>query len=131
MSLKPKEPSHELGKQARQKYLDQARSVIGEPDLNYNDIYQRFAQNDWAAMQLDKSVVEAALKTGTPAKELVETLHQSPYIQHQVHQKKVPKQVMTQYAKGLVIQELYKLQQQSPKKSQQSTRQPKSGLEMD
>jgi hypothetical protein len=131
MSLKPKDPSHEIGKQARQKYVDQARVVIGETDLDYNGIYQKFVQNDWAAMQLDKSVVEAALKNGTPAKELVETLHQSPYIQHQVHQKKVPKQIMTQYAKGLVIQELYKLQQQAPKKAQQPSRQPKSGLEMD
>jgi hypothetical protein len=131
MSLKPKEPSHELGLQARNQYLEQARSVVGEPNIDYTAVYQRFAQNDWAAMQLDKSVVEAALKNGTSAKAVVETLHQGPYIQYQVHHKKVPKQVMTQYAKGLVIQELYKLQQQSPQKPQQSTRQQQSGVELD
>ncbi|MCU0570103.1 MAG: hypothetical protein MUF49_26465 [Oculatellaceae cyanobacterium Prado106] len=129
MSQKPKEPSHELGQQARQRYLDQARTVIGESDLSYTAVYQRFAQNDWAAMQLDKSIAEAALKNGISAKEVVETLHQGPYIQYQVHQKKVPKQVMTQYAKGLVIQELYKLQQRQ--KTQQPNRQQQTGIELE
>ena len=131
MPPKPKEPTHEAGQQARQAYLEQARRVIGEPTAEYAKLYQRFAENDWAAMQLDRAVVAAALKAGMTAKAVVDALHQGPYIQYQVHQKQVPKQAMTQYARGVVIQEVYKLQQQVPSNSKQQAPQPKPNLELE
>jgi hypothetical protein len=130
MPPKPKEPTHEAGQQARQIYLEQARRVIGESNAEYATVYQRFAENDWAAMQLDRAVVAAALKAGMSAKEVVDALHQGPYIQYQVHQKQVPKGAMTQYARGVVIQEVYRLQQQSPSKSKQPSGQ-KPNLELE
>jgi hypothetical protein len=62
MAAKPKEPENAAGQQARQHYLEQARRVVGEANLDYAALYQRFAQNDWAAIKLDDSVALAALK---------------------------------------------------------------------
>jgi len=46
MGLTPKEPANERGVVARQQYLELARVVIGEPQIDYGTLYERFAQND-------------------------------------------------------------------------------------
>ena len=103
MTLTPKTPETEAGKEARQQYLTLARQVIGEAQLDYNTLYQRFAENDWAAIKLDDAVALKALKAGHSPKTVVGMLHQSPYIQHQVHQNKVPLAPMSQYVRSTVI----------------------------
>jgi hypothetical protein len=110
MVLTPKEPENEVGKKARQHYLETARKVIGEAAMDYTTLYQRFAQNDWAAVKLDEAVALTALKSGASPKEVVAALHQSPYIQYQVHQNKVPLAPMSQYVKSTVQQAVQKIQ---------------------
>jgi hypothetical protein len=107
--LQPKEPAKELGQQARQQYLTQSRQIIGQPDLDYFTLYQRFAENDWAAIKLDEAVVMAALKAGITPKTTVNMLHQGPYVQYQVHVRQVPVLAMSQYARGTVIQVMHQL----------------------
>ncbi|NJL37269.1 MAG: hypothetical protein HC840_05565 [Leptolyngbyaceae cyanobacterium RM2_2_4] len=107
--LQPKEPAKELGQQARQQYLMQARQIVGQPNLDYSTLYQRFAENDWAAIKLDEAVVVAALKAGITPKTTVNMLHQGPYVQHQVHVRQVPVLAMSQYARGTVIQVMHQL----------------------
>ncbi|MCU0567477.1 MAG: hypothetical protein MUF49_12880 [Oculatellaceae cyanobacterium Prado106] len=85
MPLKPKEPETETGKQARQQYLEHAQRITGEAGLDYATLYQRFAQNDWAAIKLDDAIALSALRAGYSPKEVVGILHQSPYLQYQVH----------------------------------------------
>ncbi len=109
MTLQPKEPAKPLGNQARQHYLVQAQQIIGE-ELNYSALYQRFAQNDWAAVKLDDAVAVSALKAGMAPKDAVNMLHQGPYVQYQVHVNQVPVLAMSQYARGTVIQALHHLQ---------------------
>ncbi|HHP7244052.1 MAG TPA: hypothetical protein ACFE0H_05120 [Elainellaceae cyanobacterium] len=108
MTLQPKEPAKALGQHARQQYLIQAQQVIGET-LDYPMLYQRFAQNDWAAIQLDDAVALTSLKAGIHPKDAVTMLHQGPYIQYQVHVNQVPILAMSQYARGIVIQALHHL----------------------
>jgi hypothetical protein len=110
MTLQPKEPAKELGRQAREQYLAQARQVIGEMDLDYFTLYRRFAENDWAALKLDDAVTKTALKAGMAPKEAVHMLHQGPYIQHQVHIRQVPILAMSQYARGTVIRAMHQIQ---------------------
>jgi hypothetical protein len=109
MMLQPKEPAKQLGQQARQQYLLQARQIIGQPDLDYPTLYQRFAENDWAAIKLDDAVAAAALKAGITPKTTVNMLHQGPYVQYQVHVRQVPVLAMSQYARGTVIQVMHQL----------------------
>lgn len=109
MVLHPKEPEKEAGHKARQAYLAIAQQVIGESSLDYTTLYQRFAQNDWAAIKLDDSVAVAALKQGYSPKETATVLHQGPYMQYQVHQRKAPVPAMRQYIKATVMQAVQKL----------------------
>ncbi len=102
MTLSPKEPEKLAGQEARQTYLVFARAVIGETSVDYPTLYQRFAPNDWAAIKLDDGVALAALKSGYAAKDVVGFLHQSPYVQHQIHVGQIPVATMTQYAKATV-----------------------------
>ncbi|MEM1238642.1 MAG: hypothetical protein AAGI45_02260 [Cyanobacteria bacterium P01_H01_bin.26] len=103
MGLIPKEPENERGVLARQQYLELARVVIGEPQIAYGTLYERFAQNDWAAVKLDEAVALKGLTTGHSPKAVVRILHQSPYMQHQVHQNKVPLAPMSQYVRSTVM----------------------------
>jgi hypothetical protein len=102
VTLPPKEPEKSAGREARHTYLVFARGVIGETNVDYATVYQRFAPNDWAAIKLDDGVALAALKSGYSAKDIVGFLHQSPYVQHQIHGGQVPVATMTQYAKATV-----------------------------
>jgi hypothetical protein len=102
VTLSPKEPEKLAGQEARQTYLVFARAVIGETSVDYATLYQRFAPNDWAAIKLDDGVALAALKSGYSAKDVVGFLHQSPYVQHQIHAGQIPVATMTQYAKATV-----------------------------
>jgi hypothetical protein len=104
MMLQPKEPANELGRRSRQLYVEQAKQVIGDRELDYLTLYERFALNDWAAVKLDETVALSALKSGVLPKDIVNMLHQGPYIQHQVHINQVPVLAMSQYARGLVLQ---------------------------
>jgi hypothetical protein len=133
MELTPKTPETDVGRQARQQYLTLARAVIGEEYLDYTTLYQRFADNDWAAIKLDDAVALQGLQAGFPPKEVAVCLLQSPYIQHQIHHNRVPAAPMTQYAKGTVIKMLQQLRvtqsaQQSPSR-QRPQRQ--SGMELE
>ena len=103
MDLTPKEPANERGVVARQQYLELARVVIGEPQIDYGTLYERFAQNDWAAVKLDEAVALKGLTTGHSTKLVARILHQSPYMQYQVHQNKVPLAPMSQYVRSTVI----------------------------
>ncbi|HEY9618899.1 MAG TPA: hypothetical protein V6C78_00940 [Crinalium sp.] len=116
MTLQPKEPAKELGRRSRQLYLEQARQVIGEGDLDYPTLYQRFALNDWAAIKLDDAVAQSALKAGMTPQDAVNMLHQGPYIQYQIHTKQVPVLAMSQYARGVVLQVLHQLQRSRHRK---------------
>ena len=119
--LSPKEPEKPAGQEARQTYLVFARGVIGEPSVDYTTLYQRFAPNDWAALKLDDGVALAALQSGYAAKAVVGFLHQSPYVQHQIHAGQVPVATMTQYAKATVQKVMQALHQTQT--TQRQTRQ--------
>ena len=110
MELTPKEPANERGVLARQQYLELARVVIGEPQIDYGTLYERFAQNDWAAVKLDEAVALKGLTTGHSPKAVVRILHQSPYMQHQVHQNKVPLAPMSQYVRSTVMKVLQQVE---------------------
>ncbi len=62
-------------------------------------------------MKLDDGVALAALKSGYSAKDVVGFLHQSPYVQHQIHVGQVTVATMTQYAKATVQKALQVLGQ--------------------
>jgi hypothetical protein len=102
VTFTPKEPEKHAGREARHTYLVFARGVIGETNVDYATLYQRFAPNDWATIKLDYGVALAALKSGYAAKDVVGFLHQSPYVQHQIHGGQVTVATMTQYAKSTV-----------------------------
>ena len=74
---------------ARNDYLEVSRRVIGEPDIDYTELYQRFIVNEWAAIKLDDSVALTALRLGKPAMNVAITLLQGPFIQYQVYEKGV------------------------------------------
>jgi hypothetical protein len=133
MELTPKTPETEVGRQARQQYLTLAREVIGEEDLDYTTLYQRFAENDWAAIKLDDAVALQGLKAGFTPKEVAVCLLQSPYIQHQIHHNRVPAAPMTQYAKGTVIKMLQQLRVTQSAQQGVSRQRPQrqSGMELE
>ena len=116
MSLKPKQPSNESGKVARQQYLALAKRITGEANLDYDTLYQSFDENDWAAVKLDDAVASLSLRMGNSPKQTVGILHQSPYLQHQVHQRNVPLAPMSQYVRSTVLKTV---QQQKQTQSQQ------------
>ena len=126
MSLKPKQPSNESGKVARQQYLDLAKRITGEANLDYDTLYERFAENDWAAVKLDDAVASLSLRTGNSPKQTVGILHQSPYLQHQVHHHNVPLAPMSQYVRSTVLKTV---QQQRQVQSQQRSASRSSEIE--
>ncbi|MEM8502406.1 MAG: hypothetical protein AAF716_04560 [Cyanobacteria bacterium P01_D01_bin.1] len=128
MSLEPKQPSNESGKAARQQYLELAKRVTGEASLDYDTLYQRFAENDWAAVKLDDAVASLSLKAGNSPKQTVGILHQSPYLQHQVHQRNVPLAPMSQYVRSTVLKTV---QQHKQVQSQQRSALRSSEVEKD
>jgi hypothetical protein len=111
MVLEPKKPSNAAGQAARQQYLDLAKRVTGEANLDYETLYQRFAENDWAAVKLDDAVASLSLKAGNSPKQTVGILHQSPYLQHQVHHRNVPLAPMSQYVRSTVLKGVQQLKQ--------------------
>jgi len=120
MILQPKEPAKALGRRVRQQYLTLAKQITSDLEMNYPMLYQRFAENDWAAIQLDRAVAIAALKSGLLPKDIVCIIHQGPYIQHQVHVKKLSMLIMSQYARSTVLQAMMlvgKHQEQLDKRS--------------
>jgi hypothetical protein len=121
VTFTPKEPEKPSGQEARQTYLVFARAVIGETHVDYATLYQRFAPNDWAAIKLDDGVALAALKSGYAAKDVVGFLHQSPYVQHQIHAGQIPVATMTQYAKATVQKALQVLGQTPGTENQSGT----------
>ena len=131
MAFQPKDPDNEPGRQARQHYLDYARRVTGEATLDYATLYQRFAENDWAALKLDDAVAQTTLKAGFSPKAVSGILHQSPYLQHQVHVNKVPLAPMSQYVRSTVMKAMQQLQgtQKGPRqRSQAIQRKPEQDL---
>ncbi|MEN8446990.1 MAG: hypothetical protein ABG776_18490 [Cyanobacteria bacterium J06555_13] len=126
MGFKPKQPSNESGKAARQQYLELAQRITGEANLDYDTLYQRFAENDWAAVKLDDAVASLSLKVGNSPKQTVGILHQSPYLQHQVHQRNVPLAPMSQYVRSTVLKTV---QQQKQTQSQQRSTSRNSEIE--
>jgi len=133
VSLTPKEPEKPAGQEARQTYLVFARAVIGETGVNYATLYQRFAPHDWAAIKLDDAVALAALKSGYIPNDVVGFLHQSPYVQHQIHARQTPVATMTQYAKATVMTALQLLEktQTFQRQKQERTRHQKPPLELE
>jgi hypothetical protein len=121
VTFTPKEPEKLAGQEARQTYLVFARAVIGETSVDYATVYQRFAPNDWAAIKLDDGVALAALKSGYTAKDVVGFLHQSPYVQNQIHAAQVPVATMTQYARSTVQKALQLLGQTQGIQNQSGT----------
>ena len=109
MTLTPKEPESEVSRKARRVYLQFAQRVIGESTLDYPTLYQRFAENDWAAIKLDDAVAEAMLRAGFSPKSAVGVLHQGPYLQFQVHQRKTPLAPMSQYVRSTVLTAMQKV----------------------
>jgi hypothetical protein len=132
MTLTPKQPSNETGKAARQQYLDLAKRITGEANLDYETLYQRFAENDWAAVKLDDAVASLSLKAGNSPKQTVGILHQSPYLQHQVHHRNVPLAPMSQYVRSTVLKGVQQLKQtQSSLETQSRHASRKSEIEKD
>ena len=125
--LEPKEPSNDAGKAARQQYLDLAKRVTGDAKLDYATLYQRFAENDWAAVKLDDAVASLSLKAGNSPKQTVGILHQSPYLQYQVHHNNVPLAPMSQYVRSTVL----KTVQQQSKQAQTQQRNTSRSSEME
>ena len=126
--LEPKEPSNDAGKAARQQYLDLAKRVTGDAKLDYATLYQRFAENDWAAVKLDDAVAALSLKAGNSPKQTVGILHQSPYLQYQVHHHNVPLAPMSQYVRSTVLKTV---QQQKRSQPQQRSALRSSEIEKD
>ena len=123
--LTPKEPESEVGRKARQAYLQFAQRVIGESTLDYPTLYRRFAENDWAAIKLD----EAVLRAGFSPKSAVGILHQGPYLQFQVHHNKVPLAPMSQYVRSTVLTAMQKVGVRAPRQGPSVQRQPDLELE--
>ncbi|NJM96923.1 MAG: hypothetical protein HC800_06825 [Phormidesmis sp. RL_2_1] len=111
MALEPKQLSNPAGQAARQQYLELAKRVTGEAKLDYATLYERFVENDWAAVKLDDAVATLALKVGHSAQETVGILHQSPYLQHQVHHRNVPLAPMSQYVRSTVLKSVQQFKQ--------------------
>ncbi|NEZ58695.1 hypothetical protein [Adonisia turfae] len=99
---------------ARHDYLEISRQVIGEPDIDYIELYQRFIVNEWAAIKLDDSVALTALRLGKPAMNVAITLLQGPFIQYQVYEKDVIILAMVRYAK-YTVRDAFKQFKQQPR----------------
>ncbi|MEO0759484.1 MAG: hypothetical protein AAFY78_21725 [Cyanobacteria bacterium J06648_16] len=127
----PKSTETEAGAKARQGYLEMAQKVVGDADMDYTDLYQRFVLNDWAAIKLDDSVAMAALKSGKSPKEASILLIQGPYVQHQVHVKQVATLTMSRYVQSTVQRAFRQLQgsRQSPSDQLQTSQQQKTEIE--
>jgi hypothetical protein len=122
MPLKSKEPEN----------LEHAQKITGEAGLDYNTLYQRFAQNDWAAIKLDDAIALSALKAGRSPKEVVGILHQSPYLQYQVHGNKVPLAPMSQYVRSTVMKAVQKGERSTGQnKTQERSVQRQSSVELE
>ena len=89
MDFTPKEPQTEVGRQARQQYLQFAQRIIDEPSMDYATLYRRFAPNDWAAIQLNDAVAEVALSEELAPQGVIGLLCQGPFTQFQHHQQGV------------------------------------------
>jgi hypothetical protein len=89
LDFTPKEPQKEVGRQARQQYLQFAQRIIDEPTMDYGTLYKRFAPNDWAAIQLNDAVAEEALREGMAPQGVIGLLCQGPFAQFQHHQQGV------------------------------------------
>jgi hypothetical protein len=100
--LLPKEPANECGCEARKQFLKLARQIIGEAELDYETLYKRFAENDWASVLLNRAVATLALNQGHTVKRTEMILLQSPYIQHHFHQNQVPLLPLSVYVRSLV-----------------------------
>ncbi|MEM9152786.1 MAG: hypothetical protein AAGB19_20335 [Cyanobacteria bacterium P01_F01_bin.3] len=100
---------------ARHDYLEVSRRVIGEPDIDYLQLYQRFIINEWAAIKLDDAVALTALKLGNPAVNVAITLLQGPFIQYQIYEKGVITLAMVRYAKYTVRDAFKQFKQQQPR----------------
>lgn len=132
MALTPKIPETEAGQEARQQYLELAQQVIGDAQVDYTALYQRFAENDWAAVKLDDAVALKGLKAGHSPKTVVGILHQSPYVQHQVHHNRVPVAPMSQYVRSTVMKVLQQWKQAQATQVQPSQRrQQQIGLDLE
>jgi hypothetical protein len=94
MDFRPKESQTEVGRQARQQYLQFAQRIIDEPTMEYATLYKRFAPNDWAAIQLNDAVAEVALREGMAPQGVTGLLYQGPFAQCQYHQRGVTIQVL-------------------------------------
>ncbi|MDJ0705136.1 MAG: hypothetical protein QNJ46_17780 [Leptolyngbyaceae cyanobacterium MO_188.B28] len=129
MALTPKEPESEVGRKARRVYLQFAQRVIGESTLDYPTLYQRFAENNWAAIKLDDAVAEAVLRAGFSPKSAVGVLHQGPYLQFQVHHRKTPLDPMSQYVRSTVLTAMQKVGRRTPGQGPSVQRRPE--LEID
>ena len=123
---KPPDTLTEAAKVARESYLDLARQVIGEPTIDYPQLYQRFIQNEWSAVKLDDEVALTALQSGKSPKDACLTLLQSPYVQHQVYVKEVLRATMTRYVKATVREALKQFKGRRQLRIQKS---PESDLE--
>jgi hypothetical protein len=132
MALTPKTPETEAGQEARQQYLELAQQVIGDTQVDYTALYQRFAENDWAAVKLDDAVALKGLKAGHSPKAVVGILHQSPYVQHQVHHNRVPVAPMSQYVRSTVMKVLQQWKQAQATQAQPGQRrQQQTGLDLE
>ncbi len=112
---------------ARHDYLEVSRRVIGEPDIDYLQLYQRFIVNEWAAIKLDDSVALAALELGNPILDVFFTLHQGPFIQYQIYEKGMVKLAMTRYARCTVHDAFMRFKRQQQKRRRRHLLQQKQG----
>jgi hypothetical protein len=128
MALIPKEPEKEVGQKARQMYLKLARQVMSRSELDYLELYQQFAQNDWAALKLDGAVAELGLRSGLSPRVVMGVLHQGPYIQHLVHQQNMPVAPMSQYARSTVMTAMQKV---GPVQEQEKPKEQSSNMELE
>ena len=117
---KPPDTRTEAAKAARESYLELARRVIGEPTIDYTQLYQRFIQNEWSAIKLDDEVSLAALKSGKSPKDDCIALLQGPYVQHQVYVKDVLRDTMTRYVKATVREALKQFKRRQQLRIQKS-----------
>ncbi|NEQ44317.1 MAG: hypothetical protein F6K00_12475 [Leptolyngbya sp. SIOISBB] len=132
MALTPKTPETQAGQEARQQYLELAQQVIGDAQVDYTALYQRFAENDWAAVKLDDAVALKGLKAGHSPKTVAGILHQSPYVQHQVHHNRVPVAPMSQYVRSTVMKVLQQWKQTQASQAQPSQRrQQQTGMDLE
>ena len=108
MTLTPKEPEYDCGRKARIEYWEYAQAVIGDSELDYPTMYGRFAENDWACIKLDEALVLKALRARRLPREVGSMLLQGPYIQLQVHHHQVSANLMTYYARAIVMAQMLK-----------------------